>query len=293
MTARHKLSEPLPLAQVIALVADPVREIAGSADIEIDSVAALVAGTEGSLVFCKAAGRKGEGLVAASRAAAIVVGNGVPFETRPGRCVLVVDDPARWFVRALTALFPEDGPGGVHPDARVEAGAEIGQGTRIGVGTYIGSRVRIGSNCDIGPNCTIGGAGLAVEREADGTPVPYPHLGDVVIGDGVRIGANCVVTRGILETTEIGANCQIGNMVNIGHNCVLGQNCWVSSGAILCGSARLGAGARIGAGAKIANHVAVGAEASVGIGAVVLKPVTDGQGVFGVPARPLATMRKL
>ena len=82
MTARYKLPESVSLARVIALVDEPVWDVAGSTDLEIHSGAALDAGTEGSLVFCKAAGRKGEGLVAASRASAVVIGDGVPFETR-------------------------------------------------------------------------------------------------------------------------------------------------------------------------------------------------------------------
>ena len=243
--------------------------------------------------FVSWAVRKARHWVAACGASVVIVGADFPTAENQQKCLLTVADPARWFVRAMSALFPADPETFVHADAVIEEGAVIGAGSHIDAGVYIGSSVQLGRNCRIGPNSSLGVSGLAVEYDEDNLPLPYPHLGSLIVGDGVCIGANSVVVRGILEPTRIGDNCQIGNMVNIGHNCSVGANCWISTGAVLCGSASLGLRVMVGASATINNHVSIGDGATVGLGSVVTKSVTPGKRVFGVPAKSLATMRKL
>ena len=290
--ARHSLASPITVDALIALVGEPVRECIGPTDLEIDSVAPLSEGARGAMVFCRKTGDAGGETIARSAASVIVVEASTPVAERASQCVICTENPARWFIKAVELLFPSPDPS-IHAGAVVEAGARIGDGCSIGPGTFIAACVTIGKNCVIGPNCTLGTPGLAIEREQDGTPVRYPHLGDVVIEDGVSIGAGSVIVRGILEDTRIGTGTQIGNMVNIGHNCVLGENCWISTGAVLCGSVRLGNSAMIGAGATVNNHASIGNGAVVGIGSVVTKSVADGKRVFGVPAKFIATMRSL
>ena len=288
----RKFARPITTDEVIALVDEPVRACVGLADIEIDSVAPLADGLKGAMVFCRKTGEVGAALIAGSTASLVVAAKDTPVVARDSQCVLLVDNPARWFIKAVAGLFPKTAAS-IHPTAVIETGARIGTGSSIGPGVFIGACVTVGDNCDIGPNCSLGTSGLAIEREDDGVPVAYPHLGDVIVEDGVSIGAGSVVIRGILEDTRIGAGSQIGNMVNIGHNCVIAENCWISSGAVLCGSVILGRAAMVGAGATVNNHASIGNGAVVGIGSVVTKSVADGRRVFGVPAKPLATMRPL
>lgn len=291
-TITRKIPRPVSVDEVIALVEEPVRACVGLTDIEIESVAPLADGPKGAMVFCRKTGEAGAALIAGSAASLVVAAIDTPFVARDSKCVLLVDNPARWFIKAVAGLFPA-AEASIHPTAVIEAGAHIGNGCSIGPGVFIGACVTVGDNCDIGPNCSLGASGLAIEREDDGAPVPYPHIGDVIVEDGVSIGAGSVVVRGILEDTRIGAGAQIGNMVNIGHNCVIAENCWISTGAVLCGSVTLGRAAMVGAGATVNNHATIGNGAVVGIGSVVTKSVADGRRVFGVPAKPLATMRPL
>ena len=272
---------------------DPVLRRYGPDRCEIDRICALSDASEGSMVFCKAGGEKARELIDRCPASLIVIREDVEVEERDERCLIAVENPARWFIQAVAALVPEPPPDREFAGATVEAGARIGAGCRIGAGTFVGASVTIGDNCTIGPNCSLGVSGLAVEKNEDNGLIPYPHLGDVIIGDGVSLGANCVVVRGILETTRIGDSSHIGNMVNIGHNCTIGANCWISSGAVLCGSAVVERDSMIGAAATIGNHVTIGDGATVGAGSVVTKSVQPGSRVFGVPAKKLATMRKL
>ena len=291
-TMTRKIARPVSVDGIIALVDEPVRACVGLTNIEIDSVAPLAGGLKGTMVFCRKTGEASSVLIAGSDASLVVAAVDTPVVERDAQCVLLVDNPARWFIKAVAGLFPT-AAASVHPTAVIEVGARIGTGCSIGPGVFVGDCVTIGDNCDIGPNCSLGTSGLAIEREDNGVPVAYPHLGDVIVEDGVSIGAGSVVVRGILEDTRIGNGAQIGNMVNIGHNCVIAENCWISTGVVLCGSVTLGRAAMIGAGATVNNHASIGDGAVVGIGSVVTKSVADGRRVFGVPAKPLATMRPL
>lgn len=291
--ALHTLDAAITLGDLKGRIGEPVLSQTCGDELLIESVASLADAAPGALSLCKIAGDKGVSLAMESGASVILVSEAFLIPSDANSAYVTVTNPARWFAKAMTCLFQGDDPPAIHATAVVEDGAKIGPGCHIGAGTFIGHSVVLGANCRIGPNSSLGVSGLAVEYDEDGLPVPYPHLGGLVIGRDASIGANCVLVRGILETTEVGDHTKIGNLVNIGHNCRIGENCWVSSGTVLCGSAVLGRNAMIGANATVKNHVQIGEGATVGVGSVVTKPVAPGRGVFGVPAKPLATMRPL
>jgi len=144
--------------------------------------------------------------------------------------------------------------------------------------------VEVGSNVVIGPNCCIGIAGQGYAK-SDNEYYHFPHLGKVIIGDDVAIGANTVICRGALSDTVIGKGTKIGNQVNIGHNVKIGKNVMIIAGAVICGSVEIGDNAWIGPGAKILNKVKIGKGARVGIGSVVIKDIPENKTAIGNPAR--------
>ena len=204
----------------------------------------------------------------------------------------------------------------VGPGVMCGEGVEIGAGSQIGAGAVIHKGVRIGQNCQIGanvvlshaivgddviiqPNAVIGSAGFGFEITPEG-PVALPHVGSVVIGDGVLIGAGSCIDRGTLGPTSIGDQAMLDNMVHIAHNCVIGAR------AVLTAQAGLAGGAIIGEGAMLGGQAGVGPAVRVGKGAVVMaqsgvtKDVEDGATVGGFPAsdarkmwRDRAALRRL
>jgi UDP-3-O-[3-hydroxymyristoyl] glucosamine N-acyltransferase len=173
------------------------------------------------------------------------------------------------FLAATAGISPE---ASAHPEARLEHGvivepgavigpwAEVGSGTIIGATSVIGASVRVGRECLIGPQVTITHA-LVGDRVTlhpgvrIGQPSVYlghprvglraqlpgtPRLGRVIIQDGVEIGANATVDRGIVGDTVIGEGTRIGNLARIGENAMTGRYCAVPACAEISAHARLG-----------------------------------------------------
>ncbi|TRX22200.1 UDP-3-O-(3-hydroxymyristoyl)glucosamine N-acyltransferase [Flavobacterium franklandianum] len=215
-----------------------------------------------------------------------------------------------------TPLFSAE----IHPTANIDKTAIIGKGSRIGAGSYIGPNVRLGENVTIYPNvtildeCTIGNNSIiwsgAVVRErchmgnnciihpnatigADGfgfRPCPerglvkIPQIGNVILGNGVEIGANTCVDRGKFSSTILGDGCKIDNLIQIGHNSVLGKFCIMAGQSGLAGSVTLGNGVMIGGSASITDHVTIGDGAVIGGGSGVTKDVPAKATLLGYPA---------
>lgn len=93
--------------------------------------------------------------------------------------------------------------------ASIPASCSIGKNTQIkhgGLGVVIHNNAVIGENCTIYQHVTIGG------KESSGTPVIGKNvyigtgaciLGNVRIGDGVKIGANSVVIKDVPENSTV------------------------------------------------------------------------------------------
>ena len=146
----------------------------------------------------------------------------------------------------------------IHPEARLEQDvmvdpgvvigprAEIGSGSIVGANSVIGSDVRIGRDCLIGPQATITHAligdrvilhpGVRIGQPSvdfglvrialapHGLPWA-PGIGRVIIQDGVEIGANSTIDRGVVGDTVIGEETRIGNLVRIPANVTIGRHC--------------------------------------------------------------------
>jgi UDP-3-O-[3-hydroxymyristoyl] glucosamine N-acyltransferase len=196
----------------------------------------------------------------------------------------------------------------VSPGCVIEEGARIGRGTRLDANCFIGPRAVIGEGCrlfasvvvyewtQIGDrvrvhaNTTIGsdGFGYAPRKGADGQPAGHQkiwHLGRVVIGDDVEVGANCSLDRGTMGDTVVGAHAKLDNQVHLGHNSRVGEGGIVCGGTCLAGGAIVGPYAYVGGLVGISNKVEVGAGAKVAALTLVSKDVPPGETAAGVPQR--------
>jgi UDP-3-O-[3-hydroxymyristoyl] glucosamine N-acyltransferase len=233
--------------------------------------------------------------------------------------VVVADRPHLAFAMATRALIrpwsDEYGPTGVHPTAELGAGVVLGPGAliaqnaKIGAGTTIAAHAVIGPGVEIGPESQIGpGAVVRIAQigprcrihanavvgesgyglvHAAGELVERPHVGRVIIGEDVRIGACTTVDRGAIDDTTIGDGTKIDNLVQVAHNVRIGRRCIIAGCAGISGSAVIEDGATLGGSVGIADHVTVGAGARLAGATLVMRDVPPGEAWSGAPARPI------
>jgi UDP-3-O-[3-hydroxymyristoyl] glucosamine N-acyltransferase len=258
-----------------------------------------------------------------SRACAAVINHDIELEPGSNRAFIKVKN-ADVAMAEILELFAPDMPvfdEDIHPTAIVHATATIGQGCKIGAGSYVGKDVKlgndvvlypnttvldksvignstviwpgavirercvIGSYCIIHPNATIGADGFGFRPSPDGRGlIKIPHIGNVIIGNGVEIGANSCVDRGKFSATVVGDGCKIDNLVQIGHNSKMGRSCIMAGASGLAGSVTLGDGVIVGGGVCISDHVTLGNGVQVGGMSGVINDFGDGKKVLGYPA---------
>ncbi|EPR70274.1 UDP-3-O-[3-hydroxymyristoyl] glucosamine N-acyltransferase [Winogradskyella psychrotolerans RS-3] len=267
--------------------------------------------------------RKFAGLWKNSKASLAIVNDNIDIEPGENRVFIKVKNADLAMAKLLETFTPRPPyfETDIHPSAIIDKSAKIGNGSRVGAGSYIGKDVVLGENVTIYPNVTIldettigayttiwsgtvirersvvgshcifhnnvsiGADGFGYRPSDDGRGlVKIPHIGNVVIGNAVEIGANSCVDRGKFSSTILGDGCKIDNLVQIAHNCVLGRSCIMAGSSGLAGSVTLGDGVIIGGSASIKDHTTIHSGATVGAGSGVMNDVEAGKTVLGYPA---------
>ena len=214
-------------------------------------------------------------------------------------CTFSSNHPRLDFIRALSALssligFSDNNlPKKIDPSANIGQNAFIANDVTIGANTTVEPNVCIFPNTHIGRNCiirasaTIGSSGFGFEREDDGTPIAFPHLGGVIIGDNVEIGACTCIAQGTLGNTVIQDNVKIDNLVHVAHNCIIERNVFLIACAELSGGVRIKENSWVAPNASVNQKICVGANSLIGLGAVVVKDVVENDIVAGNPAKSI------
>tara|TARA_E500000331_G_scaffold354359_1_gene407159 strand:- start:216 stop:1208 length:993 start_codon:yes stop_codon:yes gene_type:complete len=179
----------------------------------------------------------------------------------------------------------------------------IGEKTSISSNTIIESNVIIGKNCFVGSFVTIKNSfikdnvyiqeGSKIGIKGFGfipiknKNIRSPHIGKVILEDGVEVGANSTIDRGSLSDTIIGKNTFLDNQVHIAHNVKIGANCMIAGQVGFAGSATIGDNVVIGGQAGVSGHIKVGNNVKIGGGSGVINDIPDNTSVMGYPAVPL------
>jgi len=156
----------------------------------------------------------------------------------------------------------------------------VGKNVKIGMNSYFGSNVVIGDNVSIGNNVSLGhnvvlsndtvvGNDVIIESgsvigsegfgnffsETQQSWQHIPHLGKVVIGNNVSIGANCTIDIGTIDDTFIGDGVIIDNSVHIAHNVCIGEKTAIAAKVGIAGSCSIGKRNMIGGMVGIVDHI--------------------------------------
>jgi UDP-3-O-[3-hydroxymyristoyl] glucosamine N-acyltransferase len=165
----------------------------------------------------------------------------------------------------------------------IEEGCEIGNNVTIEDFVVLKSGTIIGDDCYIHAGAKIGTPTFNFKVE-NGKRIRGDQKGVTVIEDGVDIGYNPVIQRGVVRNTVVGENTFINNLCNIGHDVQIGKGCSIGLGVRMSGHTEIGADAKLSPGVTILNRVTIGRNAFVGIGSLVLHDISDHTRVVGRPA---------
>lgn len=291
-------------------------EVVGDPSILIKGVASLEEAQEGDITFF--ANTKFSHLLETTKASAVIVDLKTPGNGKP---LIRTENPYAAFSKVMELWVRNKLPvEGVHPTAVVgkrvrmgegvsigayvviEDGVSIGDGSVIRPHTFVGENSKIGKNCLFHPRVTvlerveigngviihsgtvIGSDGFGFIGE-NGTHRKIPHLGTVVIGDNVEIGANVAIDRATFGKTWIKDGTKIDNLVQIAHNVEIGENCIIVGQVGICGSVKIGNGVVIAGQVGVVEHLTIGDGAKIAAKSVVTKSVGAGEFVSGYPAR--------
>lgn len=151
----------------------------------------------------------------------------------------------------------------------------VGNGTKIFPNVYLGNNVTVGNNsmihpgvkiyhdCVIGSNVVIhagtiiGSDGFGYAPQPDGSLKKVPQIGNVVIEDGVEIGANTTIDRATIGSTLIKSGAKLDNLLQIAHNVEVGNNSVIAAQSGVSGSTKIGRNVMIGGQAGIVGHIQI------------------------------------
>ncbi len=288
-------------------------ELSGNPDLEVGGISSVQNPKPGTIVFCQSP----EDVEKALRGSpvALVVSSEVEAPN-----YIRVEDVRLALAIFLESFYPEKHPEGVSPDAKIGEGVSLGKGVYVGpfavIGdgvilednvkvypfTYVGDNTVVGegsilfSGVHIYPRTVIGKgvrihSGAVIGADGFGYHIgkegirKLNHIGNVVIEDYVEIGANTTVDRAMIDSTRVGRNSKIDNLVMIAHNCDIGEANIIVSQVGISGSVRTGRGVVLAGQVGVADHVSIGDGATVTAKAGVSKDLEGGK-VYGgaIPA---------
>lgn len=315
------LPKPLTVAEIAALVGG---EAVGDGSILIERVAEVAhAGPKDAASFHN---MKYLAAAQASPAGCLLVPPQAKDAACAAKTKVVVADPQAAFALLLglvdAAQRAKTAPG-VSPKASVHALAKLGAGVTVGdfavvergavVGdgcvlmaqTFVGENAKLGAGCRLYPQvvvreeCELGervvvhsgtvigadGFGFTTDRKT-GRHTKIPQIGNVVIGDGVEIGANVTIDRATLGSTVVEPGAQIDNLVQVAHNARVGRDSVVVSQVGIAGSTTVGRNVILAGQAGVAGHLTIGDGAIITAQTGVMSDVPPKTMLFGSPGRP-------
>jgi UDP-3-O-[3-hydroxymyristoyl] glucosamine N-acyltransferase len=295
----------LTVSDIISCLGDDYVSVFGETEgVIVDNLADPQHVNERTLDWVKTSNPNKQSIAETSPARVVLADSSVVYSEimcKQKKVLLYVKKPRAAMIKVAYHFFLEKQQPGIHPSAIIDTDAVIDATAHIGAGCVVGKAVigagtvlmpnvvvyddvKIGDRCLIQAGAVIGTDGLGCSRDSEGKLTKFPHLGGVIIGNDVEIGANSQIARGALSDTVIKDGCKMNGLCFIAHNCVLEENVWITGDTMLCGSCHVGKNATIFSDVIIRDQRAIGESVTIGMGSVVTKNIPDRETWLGNPA---------
>jgi UDP-3-O-[3-hydroxymyristoyl] glucosamine N-acyltransferase len=287
-----RFNEPVSLEHIAALIG---AELVGNTTASATGINEIHKVEPGDLVFVDHP--KYYSKCVNSAADFIIINKATDFPE--GKALLITPDPFEAYQTIVSTYRP------FKPSMKMQSeSSTVGEGTVIMPNAYIGNHVQLGRNCVIYPNvtimdhCVIGDdvviqSGTVIGSDAfyynkkTNREIHYRKMlsgGRVVIGNGVEIGANCSIDRGVSGDTVIGAGTKMDNLVHIGHDTVVGTNCLFAAQVGIAGATTIEDNVILWGQVGVSKTLTIGKDAVVNAQSGVKGDLPGGKAYFGSPA---------
>ncbi len=291
----------------------------GDPETEVDKLAKIEEGTEGSLTFLS--NPKYTSFIYSTNASIVIVRGDFSKDHEIDTTLIRVKDPYKAFSTLLEYYNQVKlNKSGVEQPNFIAASATYGENIYLGAFTYIGENVKIGDdvkiypNTYIGDNVTIGNntilfTGVKIYSEtiigescvihagvvlgADGfgfSPTDngeynkVPQIGNVIVENNVDIGAGTTIDRATLGSTIIRSGVKLDNQIQIAHNVEIGKNTAIAAQTGIAGSTKIGENCLIGGQVGFAGHLTIGDRVKIQAQSGIGRNIADDEVIQGSPA---------
>jgi UDP-3-O-[3-hydroxymyristoyl] glucosamine N-acyltransferase len=295
--------------------------VEGDPDAGVGSFGKIEEAQEGQLAFL--ANPKYEDYLYTTKASIVIVNEALVLKQPIAATLLRVKDAYSAFATLLDKYqqIQTQQLSGIQEPAYIHATAKMGENVFVGAFAYIGENVIIANGVKIFPNafignnviigkdsiihpgvkiyhdCVIGSAvtihagtvigsdGFGYAPQADGSLKKVPQIGNVVIEDGVEIGANTTIDRATIGSTLIRSGAKLDNLLQIAHNVEIGNNSVIAAQSGVSGSTKIGKNVMIGGQVGIVGHIQIADGSKINAQSGVSKSLkTPNSAVTGSPA---------
>lgn len=152
-------------------------------------------------------------------------------------------------------------------------------------GTTIKEHVILKKNSIIRSNCVIGDQAFEFYKD-ENEILGIKCIGNVVLDENSEIQSGTIIERGVFNSTYVGKNVKIDNLIHIGHDVKIGNNTFVIAGTVIGGRTRIGKNCYLSINSSVRNGLKIGNNVTINMGAVVTKNINDNETVTGNFAIP-------
>lgn len=213
-----------------------------------------------------------------------------------GKALIIHNEPFSAFNQLTSHFQPKN-----YSNENVSNTAKIGKNLTKMPGVFIGNNVSIGNNVILHPNVVIYDhsvignnvvihAGTIIGSDSfyfKDRKTSFEQLnccGNVIIHDNVVIGANCTIDRGVTESTIIGKNTILDNLIHIGHDVHIGEMCLFAAQVGVAGCTTIGNNVKVWGQVGISSNTNIPDNVVLYAQSGVTGDLEAGKTYFGSPA---------